>query len=134
MFFTTFRRQQSGKRIEPRVINQFIRPLERLSKLRVSAPLSARTSPGGDVIGWALERILVPAAAVEDIAPMAGNTPGQGLTNLYTWDGKSFTPQLTWSAQLAYNMWSQKVTKGSRCWLVRWFSSYWVLVWDCPPN
>jgi hypothetical protein len=133
MFFTSFRRQRAGQKIEPRVINQFIRPIERLAKLRVSAPLSSRTSPGGAVIGWALERVLVPAAAAEDIAPLHGNTPGRGQATIYMWDGTSFVARDI-PTQIAFNMWSQKVTKGSRCWLVRWFSSYWVLVWDCPPN
>lgn len=52
MFGTFFRRQQAGQRIAAREINQFIKPLERLSNLRVAAPLTGAPIMGGYAIGW----------------------------------------------------------------------------------
>jgi hypothetical protein len=82
MFGKSFHRQRSGRRIEPRTLNEPIAAIERFSRLRVAAPLSMQDSAG-------------PVLRIEQTLPIwAKVTSGTGP---YAWTEQIPRAAGTWS-------------------------------------
>jgi hypothetical protein len=63
------------------------------------------------------------------ITGRSGSTPGTGNVLFALFDGSDISYED--DPTPIYNPYTSSVVSGKDCWVVKWFRSYWLVVWTC---